>query len=61
MLHYQGGPLGIYAIAHAINVFDMIIELVKSGNAKVSRGASQNPNQYAYYHLTATTAPSPIP
>ena len=29
MQHYQGGPLGFYAILQAINVFDLVIELLK--------------------------------
>lgn len=29
MRHYQGGPLGFYAILQAINVFDLVIELLK--------------------------------
>ena len=34
MMHYQGGPLGIYAIAKAINVFDIVIELMKGAKTK---------------------------
>ena len=30
MQHYQGGPLGFYAILQAVNVFDLVIELLKS-------------------------------
>ena len=44
--HYQGGPLGVYAIFQAINVFDIVIELVKGAKAKLSESSSQNQNQY---------------
>ena len=34
MQHYQGGPLGFYAILQAINVFDIVIGLLKSAKPK---------------------------
>ena len=37
MHHFQGGPLGVYAILQAINVFDIVIELLKGTRAKFGR------------------------
>ena len=34
MQHYQGGPLGFYAILRAINIFDIVTELLKSAKAR---------------------------
>lgn len=48
--HYQGGPLGIYAIAKAINVFDIAIELAKGAKTKFNARAPQNSN---YYNMQA--------
>lgn len=39
--HYQGGPLGVYAILQAINVFDIVIELLKGTRAKLGRAPMQ--------------------
>ena len=46
MKHYQGGPLGFYAILQGINAFDILIELLKGVKAKVNAKSSQHPNQY---------------
>ena len=46
MQHYQGGPLGVYAILQAINVFDIVIELLKGTRAKFGRALMQPQNQY---------------
>ena len=43
---YQGGPLGFYAILQAINVFDIVIELLKGTRAKFGRAPMQPQNQY---------------
>lgn len=46
MQHYQGGPLGVYAILQAVNVFDIVIELLKGTRAKFGRAPMQPQNQY---------------
>lgn len=46
MTHYQGGPLGVYALAHAVNFFDLVMELVKGTKAKNHRRGFQSPHQY---------------
>ena len=46
MQHYQGGPLGVYAILQAINVFDIVIELLKGTRAKFGRAPIRPQNQY---------------
>jgi hypothetical protein len=46
MQHFQGGPLGFYATLQAINVFDIVIELLKGAKAKVSGTSSQSRIQY---------------
>ena len=46
MMHYQGGPLGIYAIAKAINAFDIVVELLKGTKAEFSEEAPQNSDYY---------------
>lgn len=46
MQHYQGGPLGCYAILQAINVFDLVVELFKGPKAKGGANSSQSGNQY---------------
>jgi hypothetical protein len=46
MQHYQGGPLGFCAILQAINVFDILIELLKGAKAKLHGKSSQSQNQY---------------
>ena len=38
MQHYQGGPLGLYAILQAINFFDLVIELLKIVKLKPVEG-----------------------
>jgi hypothetical protein len=45
MTRYQGAPFGIYAIAEAISVFDLVIELVE-GMAKLDERGLQNSYQY---------------
>ncbi len=44
--HYQGGPLGVYAILQAINVFDIVIELLRGTRAKLGRAPMQLQDQY---------------
>ncbi len=46
MQHYQGGRLGFYAILQAINVFDIVIELLKGAKAKASGTSLQSRYQY---------------
>lgn len=46
MQYYQGGPLGVYAILQAINVLDMVMELLKGTGAKFGWVPMQPQDQY---------------
>jgi hypothetical protein len=48
MTHYQGGPLGVYAIVQAVNVVDLVMELVKGTKAKLRRGGGHQYVQPGY-------------
>lgn len=54
--HYQGGPLGLYALLQAVNVFDLIVELVKGTKAKFGgqQALLQPQNDYMELPLSHT-------